>query len=262
MFNLMISGDDNYLIIKIAPNIRVSISGLTFVQGYQYSSVGSLRYGGAIYNKGILTLDNVTITDSSIEAQTGYLAYGGAIYSTGGLTITNSHVYSNHADVDGGGIYVQFASCSPPTMTLTISNSLIYSNTAERYGGGIYANTDTCYPWTTTLKIANSVIYRNVITSTNTNFSPMGAGIYLYYTSARIADSTLSENHAGQAGGGISGQADWDQYVDNINCTITNNTAQVRGGGIYTPETVYKYHLKKYNCCRQQHKCSCPKCIW
>lgn len=236
MEELTISGDDSYLIFKIAEGIHVTIFNVTLTHGYQYNDGSLSKFGGAINNKGLLTLDKVSINNSVNEALSGYGAYGGAIYSTGGVTITNSKIYSNNSDYNGGGIYMDFASCSPPTMTLAISNSQIYSNTASGPGGAVYVDTDICNSWTTTLKITGSVIHGNV--------APSGGGIYLYYTSAEISNTTISGNNASGTGGGISGQADWDQHVYLTNCTIYTNTANNKGGGIYTPESIYTYHLK------------------
>ena len=122
-------------------------------------------------------------------------------------------------------------------------NSLIYSNTAAKYGGGMYVNSDACDPSTITLKIAGSVIQGNVVSSPSGSYIN-GGGIFLYYSSAKIINSTISGNHAKQSGGGIAGQTDWAQNVYLINCTIYTNTANNQGGGIFTPETLYTYHLK------------------
>jgi hypothetical protein len=162
---------------------------------------------------------------SGLTLARGYGYYGGAVYSSGGLTIANSRIHSNRAGWGGGGIYASFASCSPPTTTLRIINSTVYSNTAGQKGGGIYVNADRCggsVP--TTLMLTGSTVNDNSATS--------GGGIYLYYTSARLLNSTVSGNHASGHGGGIGTLSDPNQRVDLVNCTIYTNTASNNGGGM------------------------------
>jgi hypothetical protein len=167
---------------------------------------------------------------SGLTLARGYGYYGGAVYSAGGLTITNSRIHSNHASWEGGGIYASFASCSPPTTTLRIINSTVYSNTAVYKGGGIYVDADVCYhPVPATLMLTDSTV--------NDNSATRGGGIYLYYTSARLFNSTVSGNHASEHGGGIGTLADWDQPVDLVNCTIYTNTASNKGGGMQLEDT-------------------------
>ena len=227
--SLTIDGAGSYRHFRIASGTWTEISGLTMANGYRYTSAGSSQFGGAVRNAGILTLNEVSIVNSIAAAATGYGGYGGAVYSTGGLTITNSSIYSNAASTKGGGIYAEFNSCFPPTTTLIIINSTVYSNTAGEDGGGIYVSSDSCWPVTTTLMLTGSTV--------NGNFADDGGGIYLYYTSARLLNTTVSDNRASWNGGGIGTLADWDQTVDLVNCTIYTNTASNNGGGMQLEST-------------------------
>ena len=167
---------------------------------------------------------------SGLTMTRGYGGNGGAVYSTGGLTIANSRIHSNRASSLGGGIYACFAGCSPSTTMLRIINSTVYSNTAGERGGGIYVDADVCYyPVPTTLMLTGSTV--------NDNSATRGGGIYLYYTSARLLNTTVSSNHASEDGGGIGTLADWEQPVDLVNCTIYTNTASNDGGGMQLEDT-------------------------
>ena len=233
--SLTIDGAGSYRHFRIASGTWTEISGLTMANGYRYTSAGSSQFGGAVRNAGILTLNEVSIVNSIAAAATGYGGYGGAVYSTGGLTITNSSIYSNAASTKGGGIYAEFNSCFPPTTTLIIINSMVYSNTAGDDGGGIYVSSDSCWPMTTTLMLTGSTV--------KGNSAHYGGGIYLYYTSARLLNTTVSDNRASWNGGGIGTLADWDQTVDLVNCTIYTNTASNNGGGMQL-ETTFMVNVK------------------
>lgn len=233
--SLTIDGAGSYRHFWIAPGTPAEIAGLTMANGYRYTAAALFQPGGAVLNEGILTLDEVVIVDSSAAAAPGYGGYGGAVYSTGGLTITNSRIYSNTAHTRGGGIHAEFDNCAPPTSTLTIINSAIYSNTAVQDGGGIYVDSDSCWPMTTTLRLTGSTV--------NGNAAADGGGIYLYYASARLLNTTISGNHANHNGGGIGTLADWDQTVDLVSCTIYTNTADSNGGGMQL-ESLFTVNLK------------------
>ena len=78
--------------------------------------------GGAIKNKGILTITQSTLANNTAE-------YGGVIENTGTLTITKSTLTGNTAHRDGGAINNLF--------NLNITESTLSNNTAGWYGGAI-----------------------------------------------------------------------------------------------------------------------------
>jgi CSLREA domain-containing protein len=225
--SLTIDGAGSYRHFWIAPGTRAEISGLTMTNGY--------RPGGAVLNEGILTLNEVFIVNNIAAAEPGYSGNGGAVYSTGGLTITNSRIDSNTAHSNGGGIFADFDDCAPPTSTLTIINSMVYSNTADRNGGGIRVNSDSCWTMTPTLMLTGSTV--------NGNAAADGGGIYLYYTSARLLNTTVSGNHSSHYGGGISTLSDFLRTIDLVNCTIYTNTTDSNGGGMQL-ESAFTVNLK------------------
>ncbi len=134
---------------------RASISGLTLTSGDGVSGSNSGRgggilnagtlalddialreneafFGGAIDNRGTLTMKGTTVSNNTA------LVFGGGIYNEGPLTVNDSTISNNRAirginDLGGfgGGIY-------NTTATAKLTNSTIASNTAEQRGGGIY----------------------------------------------------------------------------------------------------------------------------
>ena len=80
--------------------------------------------GGGIWNSGMLTMQNSTVSGSSAD-------WGGGIFNRGVRepTITNSTVSGNSAGFDGGGL-LNFE-------TLTLIDSTVADNSAGQSGGGI-----------------------------------------------------------------------------------------------------------------------------
>lgn len=111
---------------------------------------GSL-WGGAIYNEGTLTLDNVTF-NNNIAQKTSNAVGGGAmaLVATKGnavsTTIKNSTFTNNSTDTsdrynnNGGAIYVYGTSGQVGNNTLNISGSLFESNHTNKTGGAIGVN--------------------------------------------------------------------------------------------------------------------------
>ena len=141
-------------------------------------------------------------------------ALGGCIHSAYDLTLDHvtvsgcsvgSTVHQNFAA--GGGVFVAGALAMTSS---TISDNAVVTD----YGtaGGVVA------------------LFGGVTISSSTisgNSAPIGAGIYVYYETARIGNSTISGNTATQAGGGIAvayGTLELD------NSTVTSNTAATGGG--------------------------------
>jgi hypothetical protein len=105
-----------------------SISSSIFDGNRATGTVG-FSYGGDIYNHtdGILDVENSTF----IGIEIFYSDIGGAIYNDGMLTLVNSTVSNNDATVYGGGI-ANYG-------TADINNSSIIDNSAPGFnGGGLY----------------------------------------------------------------------------------------------------------------------------
>lgn len=110
------NGVGDVRLFAIEPGRSVTWSSLTLI-------LGSGDYGGAVSNRGNLTIRNSTFS------QNGATASGGAIYNYGTLNVVNSTLAGNSAGSGGGGILNAGA--------LNVLNSTLSANSAVS-GGGIY----------------------------------------------------------------------------------------------------------------------------
>ncbi len=146
---LVISGNHSSRIFAIETNDTVMLNNLTITDGYE-----SDDYGGALYNRGTLTLNYCTVSNSTAAA--GY--EGGGLYNINGTVYVNESTFSNDTGGDGGGIYNEgTATLNDSTFngdsagssyngggiyndgTATLTNCTLANNSAE-YGGGLYNN--------------------------------------------------------------------------------------------------------------------------
>lgn len=205
--------------IYVNSNATVSISRVTISSGV------TSEYGGGIYNKGTLTLENVTISNSESQRgggiySNGTLAmtnctitnnkasnYGGGICSEGSLTMNDCAVTENNASLSGGGIY--------NTGEATLNDVNIEENTALNSGGGIYAEQGS-----DRLIMQGGSIYKNVAGSVSSG-SGNGGGL----------------RFRGQKGSSNLNSYQCQSYLDNV--TITENSASGSGDGVYIISGAY-----------------------
>ena len=224
---LTISGNNSQQVFMVDSGVTTTISGLT------------IKNGGIYNYQGTLTINYCTLSDSTI---------GGIYNRNGTLTVSNSTLSGNSTTSYGGGIYNRDS-----TKTLTVSNSTLSGNSA-RYGGGIYSSGSSG-----TTIVSNTTLSNNT-TSSYTNSSSGGGGLYLYSGIMFVSNSTLSGNSTASYGGGIfnngtltvlnstlSGNLYTGSYTgfggggifNNgalivLNSTLSSNSAEFgRGGGVY-----------------------------
>lgn len=213
-----------------------AISGLTLTQG------NAAADGGAILNNGILTLANVTISDSKV---TGSAVGGGvATEGTGTLTATNCTIFNNSASA-AGGVFLALGATATLTDctisgnigtgtsgsgagicslgTLTVVSGQITQNRgagASFQGGGLFSN--------------NSLAASNVLIANNFA-GGSGGGAYVL-ANGSVKNCTIAFNlcTGAQGGGGLVFNSPSNPLTV-INCTITGNTdantgSQAAGG--------------------------------
>ncbi|MCW5201474.1 hypothetical protein VU12_00855, partial [Desulfobulbus sp. US4] len=170
-------------VLHITATGNLTLNDITITEGtgYEYWD-GSFEsyYGGGIYNKG-----NVTLNDSAISGNTNsqiFFSYGGGIYnaSSGTVTLNDSAVSDNTAYSSfsgaGGGIYNSVGG------TVMLTNSTVNGNLAKN-GGGIY-NYGTAM-------LTNSTVSDN--TASGSSYSS-GGGIYNYSDgTVTLTNSTVSD---------------------------------------------------------------------
>ncbi|ESA37604.1 filamentous hemagglutinin family n-terminal domain protein [Leptolyngbya sp. Heron Island J] len=237
----------------------VAISDVRFTNN---ESTGSTRDGGAVHNKGSLTLSD-TIFDHNRTSSNGGaidIAEGSAIVvdsmftnnqsgdnagainvaSSGTLHLSNSEFSSNIAGANGGAIFSAGA--------LTIGTANFTSNRAAHTGGAIFLSDDSEIRASHfldnmakrggglynqgDLTLLQSTVANNQATGTDTYD---GGGGILNYTGGHIViDSTLiSNNLSANSGGGILNLAtDAHTEIAIANSSIVSNQAATLGGGI------------------------------
>lgn len=155
--------------------VHVYTNGVAFIYKsvLENTNVG-FKYGGAIFNEGLLDIEQSILRDNTAQIT------GGAIHNVGTLTVRNSVFYSNKAFDpgagygDGGAIY----NLGP----LTIERTTLGYNRAERYGGALALKGNAA-------EITNSTIHEN--------YADRGAGIYAdAATGVEVVNATIDRNNA------------------------------------------------------------------
>lgn len=185
-------------------------------------SANSAGYGGGIYfehaplfSSLYPTLTNCTILDNSSSFWSGGI---GCDYSF--PTIDNCTISQNVSGGSGGGIEIFCYDQSP-----VITNCTISHNVAVNTGGGIH-----CFSYGSSTTITNCTISGNAVSGSGAD----GGGISCDESSTMIINCMISDNTSsgpGADGGGISCTS--GSYPTITNCTISGNSSDEQGGGIY-----------------------------
>lgn len=200
--------------------------------------------GGCIDSDGSVVLTGSTVRDCSVSAIS--LARGGCI-AAAGATLTDSHLEACRVDVVDGASYVAAGgalfvdgSRDLALVRSTVTGNEVSSPLGGALGGGVYVGYAAYVDSTVT--VSDSTLSGNRATG-----RPYAAG-YGYFTvdqgmggailthnHIRIERSTLSGNEAGSGGAiaMIGGDIAADRMVL-INSTVSGNSAQNTGGGIWT----------------------------
>ena len=182
------------------------------------------QFGGGIKNNfGTFVLENTQVIGNTAFEN------GGGINNTGILIIDGSTIANNTANFGGGGIFDQ--------NSLTLDFSVVRDNSAT-FGGGIRS-------------FGSVEIFRSQITGNTVSFQGDGAGISVGGGSffsvgsgnvsgfpfggpfVNIFKSTIDGNSGGGRGAGISMEDFTDVFIEDTTTTISNNSSQNFGGGIY-----------------------------
>jgi FG-GAP-like repeat len=163
-----ISGGGSVQVFTLSATANVTLNQLTIAN----DSAGNGN-GGAIYNRGSLS-----VTSSTIRNNRAY--YGGGIFNDGGtLRVTNS-TFSGNIVVEGGeGGGIDNTNGG----TLSVSNSTFSGNAATR-GGGIFS--------AGALSVTNSTFSENVAFSNGGGiFNDNSTATVNYYGMATVTNSTF-----------------------------------------------------------------------
>lgn len=149
-------------------------------------SRSTISGNSALSGGGIFSISSVTLTNTTVSANTATGEFGGGVITVGTATLTNCTINDNAARRDGGGINAVAA---------ILTNCTISGNTAGDFGGGIWAMGANLVNCTIVENLAhtggglyhdpgNSFTLQNSIVALNlVDFGGMGADIFGAFTS-------------------------------------------------------------------------------
>ena len=208
-----------------------------------------------------LTLDNLTLKGGKANAatDTDEKGNGGAIYAHGAtVKIINCILTDNQARNNGGAVYAVRDGAT--VAKVEISNSNINKNTVtvnSGFGGGIFINDDCILTLAGTTISENEAARgggvranRSTITMTAciikenkaTNGSSLdgGGGVYTNRGTLTMTDNCEirgNTSHGSAHGGGMIIEG---TDVTMKDCTLTGNTAETKGGGVWLKYGTFK----------------------
>lgn len=177
-----------------------------------------------------VTLDGVTIFSNTS-------GNGGGIHVTDSIVvITNeSLVHSNHADVDGGGIYCENSDITLLQDSVIGESGALSGNDAVMFGGGVLL--DNCsFSLDASDGVSGAYITGNEATGDNGQYG-RGGGIAAINGSQVYleGDKAWVNQNTAISGGGI--YAIGGSLVQGFNASIKGNSAGFGGGGFYLSES-------------------------
>ncbi len=253
-----IAGDEEQRVLEVQDAGDLTLEGVTVEGGAAQSEDGYGGWGGGISveSGGSLLLRHVRLTNN-------FAAYeGGGLYleEGGSAVVEESKIDHNVARSFGGGIFVEagsfcygaaargarHASARPhdtvdgPAEGLTVSRSSIEDNEAsEGDGGGVALSPYVCEIYQPAVKpatglieeivpvtIEQSLIADNTAEVGDTDFpSGYGGGIFAdnYHFEDPVIDSTIADNYAAEAGGGVFVAEGAEELVSD---TVAYNTIE------------------------------------
>jgi hypothetical protein len=182
----------------------------------------------------------------SAARRTSTAGSGGGFEVHGSLTLERSAVVRNTGAATGGGINAEFDSVpDPPVPSVHLVRSVVAHNeTIEGTGGGVEVDNGRLrvdrsrvignraanagggieIGYGGTLRMDRSTVSRN--------FSPTGPeGVYLFESSARISNSTISDGRGATTGSG-GGVEVSQSTLTMVNSTVSGNTTNFDGAGL------------------------------
>jgi CSLREA domain-containing protein len=213
--NLTISGNNASRIFEVAAGVTMDMSGLTLTGGNANLPSASVRFGGAIYNSGTLTITACRIIGNKASSQTanGDGSGGGIFNYIGGtLTMRDSEISNNLCDSaqsEGGGIFnvgtANLTNCTVSNNQVSVFGKFQYADGAGisnyRYGtNGVYG--------AATLNLVNCTINNNYIRPpADPNNSLAGGGIFKSSdATVNIRNTIVAQNSCPASGQDVYGQ--------------------------------------------------------
>jgi len=217
-------GAPPFRLFHVAPSGDLKLYGLGLRNGDNFLSGTdeSSRGGGAIYNRGSLSLEQLAIYENTSFGRDNF---GGAIRNDGRAVLVDTELYSNfgefHEAAGGGAIGNRgeliitrgvirgnngFSQGGIASFGhLTMADSVVVENEGGFFSGGLFLSG--------TATIMNTTIARN---SGRFAGSTFGGGITVFRGFLRIINSTVAENRADRGGAGIHNEGGTVEIVNTI----------------------------------------------
>ena len=223
-------GKTEHRIFKVTSGKQLTLDDLTLKGGKANAAtdMDEKGNGGAIYAHGAtVKIINCILTDNQARNN------GGAVYAVkDGATvakveISNSNINKNTVTVNsgfGGGIFIN------DDCILTLAGTTISKNEAAR-GGGVRANRST-------ITMTACIIKENK--ATNGSSLDGGGGVYTNRGTLTMTDNCEirgNTSHGSAHGGGMIIEG---TDVTMKDCTLTGNTAETKGGGVWLKYGTFK----------------------
>ncbi len=223
-------GKTEHRIFKVTSGKQLTLDNLTLKGGKANAAtdMDEKGNGGAIYAHGAtVKIINCILTDNQARNN------GGAVYAVkDGATvakveISNSNINKNTVTVNsgfGGGIFIN------DDCILTLAGTTISENEAAR-GGGVRANRST-------ITMTACIIKENK--ATNGSSLDGGGGVYTNRGTLTMTDNCEirgNTSHGSAHGGGMIIEG---TDVTMKDCTLTGNTAETKGGGVWLKYGTFK----------------------
>ncbi len=205
---LTIDGDHGSRVFRVT-NATVTLAGLTIANGD--TTFFTFGDGAAIHNCGTLTI----ISNAFQFNMAG--GGGGAVYNAGVLSITGGSFVVNTALADVGGAVVNAVGA-----TLQLADSDFDGNLSDKGSGGAIANAGTMTMW-------RCSIHGN---SADVEDSLLGGG-GLFNTGVLTVDTCNVTDNISKNSGSGGGIFNLGGQLTVLNSTISQNTSDGFGGGIY-----------------------------
>ncbi|WP_238548950.1 DUF4347 domain-containing protein [Acaryochloris marina] len=207
----------DFRLIHVALGAELEVNDITLTGGIANSG-GQGDDGGAIHNRGTLTVNNSIITGNTAADDGGAISSFNTTANAVTVTINNSTISGNTAMGNGGALSnTSFTGAGPNSTVMTVNNSTITGNNAN-VGGGI-AQLGQNANNSAVVIVNNSTISGNTVV-----FG--GGGIYnrgqtsLLGATITITNSTIVQNEVTNPGSSSGG-------ILNLNFLGGANTARV-----------------------------------
>ena len=240
------TNDPLFRLMRVAVGGDLSLTNVTLSNGCAEANLPSFPFGGggAVYNSGTLSLQDVEIKDNESAGS------GGGVFNAGNIgSVENSRFENNLADRSGGAIFVD----RDDSLGM-ITNSQFISNSAgvNSSGGAIFLYTDASlsdisgsYFKDNTASVGGGIFSRTSnFTINNSTFadnkantgSKQGGAIYMSFGDIPINNSTFSGNSAGVGGAFFNKQGSLE--FNNSTFAYNSATSQSGGGVVYLEKFV------------------------